>query len=80
MEKRLKMNINTFDKVKSFVDCNSKLDGYVDVVSGRYLVDGKSLLGMFSLDLSKELEVVIDADSEKVIASLIESYKNNNLL
>lgn len=80
MKKNLKMYVNSVDKVKNFVKCNSDLDGQIDVISGRYTIDGKSIMGMFSLDLSKELDVVIEAEKEQDINDLIEAYKNNNLL
>lgn len=80
MKKSLKMLVNTIEKVKSFIDCNSRFDGNVDVVSSRYIINGKSIMGMFSLDLTDEIEVVIESDSEQDIESLIENYKATKLL
>ncbi|MDO5519226.1 MAG: HPr family phosphocarrier protein [bacterium] len=51
------ISLNSVDKVKSFVNKISKFDEEIDLVSGRYVVDAKSLLGIFSLDLSKPIEL-----------------------
>ena len=45
--------LNTTDSVKNFVSTISKYDYEMDLRSGRYVVDAKSLLGIFSLDLNK---------------------------
>lgn len=57
-----KIKITTIDDVKQFVN-TVMLYGYdIDVVSGRYTVDAKSLMGLFSLDLSAELGLRIHSD------------------
>lgn len=53
------ISLDTFDKIKKFVNITSNLDYELDLVSGRYEVDGKSIMGIFSLDLSKPIEVII---------------------
>lgn len=57
-----KIRINTIEDVKSFVSVVCGVDYDVDILSGRYAVDAKSLLGIFSLDLSKDLELRIHSD------------------
>lgn len=52
--------INQLSDVKNVVEAFSKCKGEVSVYSGRYIVDGKSLMGLFSLDLSKPIKVEID--------------------
>lgn len=58
--------INTIDSVKDFVNaanrCNS---GDIYVVSGRYVVDAKSIMGIFSLDLTNELIVYSENCTEE---------------
>ena len=61
--KTVKISLNTIDKVKSFVNDISKFDVDFDLVSGRYVIDAKSIMGIFSLDLSKPIELNIHADS-----------------
>ncbi len=58
-----KININTINDVKEFVSIVSKCDYDVDIVSGRYAIDAKSIMGIFSLDLSKELTLNIHSDN-----------------
>lgn len=75
-QKKVKLLINSIEKVKRFVNINTNLLGDIDVCSGKYVIDGKSIMGCFSLDLSKELDVVITADSTEDIDHIIEEYKN----
>ena len=60
--KTVKININTINDVKDFVTIVSRCDYDVDIVSGRYAIDAKSIMGTFSLDLSKELTLNIHSD------------------
>lgn len=52
-----KVMLNSIDKVKQFVNVTSKVDGDVFLQSGRYIVDAKSIMGIFSIDLTKPLEM-----------------------
>ena len=54
--------LNTVTDVKTFVNVVSKYDFDVDLVSGRYAIDGKSIMGIFSLDLSKPIRVEVRSD------------------
>lgn len=60
----LKVKINTINDVKKFVNTINKYDFDVDVISGRYAIDAKSIMGIFSLDLSKELVMKAHTDDE----------------
>lgn len=53
------ITLPTVQDVKTFVQISSKISSDIDIVSGRYKIDGKSIMGMFSLDLSKPLSVEI---------------------
>lgn len=55
----MRVKFNTFDKVNQFIRTTTSLESDVFVKSGKYIVDGKSVMGIYSLDLSKELEVEI---------------------
>lgn len=71
--KELKIKINTINDVKKFVNVVSKYEYDVDVVSGRYAIDAKSIMGLFSLDLSKEIDMKIHSDNcENLLAELQE--------
>ena len=60
--KTVKISLNSIDKVKAFVNEISKFDCDFDLVSGRYVIDAKSIIGIFSLDLSKPTDFNIHAD------------------
>lgn len=53
----LKIRLNTINDVKEFVNITNRYDFDIDLVCGRYAIDGKSIMGIFSLDLSKVIEV-----------------------
>lgn len=52
------LSLNSFNKVKDFVNAIIPLDIDVNLISGRYVVNAKSVMGIFSLDLSKPVEAV----------------------
>ena len=60
--KTVQISLNSIDKVKAFVNEISKFDCDFDLVSGRYVIDAKSIMGIFSLDLSKNIDLNIHAD------------------
>ena len=60
--KTVKISLNSIDKVKAFVNEISKFDCDFDLVSGRYVIDAKSIMGIFSLDLSKPIDLNFHAD------------------
>ena len=62
--KTVKISLNSIDKVKSFVNEITKFDNEFDLVSGRYVIDAKSIMGIFSLDLSKPIDLNIKAEKE----------------
>ncbi len=62
--KKVLVSINSIEKVKSFVRDVSDIDCELDLISGRYVVDAKSMLALFSLDLSQPIELAIHADDE----------------
>ena len=60
--KTVQISLNSIDNVKSFVNEITKFDNDFDLVSGRYVIDAKSIMGIFSLDLSKPIELNIHAE------------------
>ena len=64
--KTVMISLNSIDKVKSFVNDISKFNFDFDLVSGRYVIDAKSIMGIFSLDLSKPIELNIHAEGENL--------------
>lgn len=60
--KKVTVSLASINDVKSFVNIVTKYDFDVDLSSGRYVVDAKSIMGIFSLDLSQPIEVNIQSD------------------
>lgn len=60
--KTIKISLNSIDKVKEFVNEVTKFDTDFDLVSGRYVIDAKSIMGIFSLDLSKPIDLNVHGE------------------
>ena len=60
--KTVQISLNSIGKVKSFVNTISQFDYDFDLISGRYVIDAKSIMGIFSLDLSKPIDLTIHAE------------------
>lgn len=68
------IRINTINDVKNFVTIVTKCSYDVDIISGRYAIDAKSIMGIFSLDLSKELELRVHSDNCDELMEELDSY------
>jgi len=64
--KSVDISLNSIDKVKNFVNLINRFDYDFDLVSGRYVIDAKSIMGIFSLDLSKPIALNIYADDKDI--------------
>ena len=53
------IRLNSFDEILEFVKVTENLDYDIKLSSGDYVVDGKSILGIFILDLSDKIQVSI---------------------
>ena len=62
--KTVQISLNSIGKVKSFVNAITQFDFDFDLMSGRYVIDAKSIMGIFSLDLSKPIELTIHESDE----------------
>lgn len=62
--KSLNIKLDSIDKVKDFVNVINTFDGDFDLASNRYVVDAKSIMGIFSLDVSTVLRLDVHDDSE----------------
>lgn len=73
--KTVSISLNSIDKVKSFVNDITRFDNDFDLVSGRYVIDAKSIMGIFSLDLSKPIDLNIHAeDNIEEILTALDAY------
>ncbi len=72
--KELTVKISTINDVKNFVS-TVMLFGYdIDLISGRYAIDAKSIMGIFSIDLSKELKLVAHTNDTAELEEAIAQY------
>lgn len=69
------ININTIEKVKNFVKIVSNFKEDIDVISGRFILDAKSIMGLFSLDLSKNIKVMIHTNDKDVYEKFLENME-----
>ena len=69
---QISFDTDTLAKVKSFVNEVTKFDNEFDLVSGRYVVDAKSIMGIFSLDFTKPITLNIHTDEnvDKILDTL----------
>ena len=74
--KTVKISLNSIDKVKTFVNEINQFESEFDLVSGRYVIDAKSIMGIFSLDISKPIDLNIHTDGEELeqVIARLESY------
>lgn len=72
----MKIKFETFEKVNQFIRVITNYESDIDLVSGRYVVNAKSAMGVYSLDLSKELELNIyekvEGETERLVQALRE--------
>ncbi len=79
MTKDIKISLENENQIIKFVQMNSKSSCQVDVRSGHSYIDGKSIIGLLSLNLLKPLYVSVIGDSNK-ITDLIDGYQEYNLV
>ena len=73
--KTVQISLNSIDKVKSFVNAITQFNFDFDLISGRYVIDAKSIMGIFSLDLSKPIDLAIHAgDTDNEVLEVLKPY------
>lgn len=72
--KSVQISLNSIEKVKSFVNDIAKFDTDFDLVSGRYVIDAKSIMGIFSLDLSKPINLNVHSEDDEAILAVLSQY------
>ncbi len=75
--REVQISLRTIEEVKEFVQTITMFDGDFELISGEYIVDAKSILGLFSVDLSKPVTLRIDVNDSKMneVLTVIEKYK-----
>ena len=73
--KTVKVSLNSIDKVKAFVNDISGFNAEFDLIAGRYVIDAKSIMGIFSLDISKPIELnIYPQDNLEEIMEALKPY------
>ena len=72
--KEVNILLGTINDVKVFVNSVSKYDFDVDLVSGRYAIDAKSIMGIFSLDLSKTIKMQVYSDNAEEFMNEVKAF------
>ena len=74
--KTVQISLNSIDKVKSFVNAITQFEFDFDLISGRYVIDAKSIMGIFSLDPPKPIDLNIHADGAALdsVMEIIDKY------
>ena len=70
----VQINLNSIDKVKAFVHSVNTFNTEFDLVSGRFVIDAKSNMGIFSLDLSKPINLTIYNDDDAEIMERLKPF------
>ena len=71
----MKILIDSISKVKEFNNLAVKFPCEIDIISGRYIIDGRSLMGLFSLDLGKPVEMKFDKKYEDLAKLLFSKFE-----
>lgn len=70
----VQISLNSIDKVKAFVNEIAQFDYDFDLISGRYVIDAKSIMGIFSLDLSKPITLNIHTEQTQEVLDKLAPY------
>lgn len=79
MRNEYTINLNTVADIKRFSQIIDKISYPVDVESGRYCVDAKSVMGLLSIDLSKDIRVIVRGAVEPMTAYALENFNQMTL-
>ena len=72
--KTVLVSLPIVEKVKKFNTKIFPLEGDFDIGTGRYIVDARSIMGIFSLDLSKPVSLTINSDNEEEVVEAIREF------
>ena len=78
METERYVNLNSIERVKNFVNQIVKIESDIDLISGRYTLDSKSIMAIFSVNLNNKLKLILHSDDEDEIRKfneIAEEYK-----
>lgn len=68
------IKLSTIEDIRKFVDIVTRQDYDIDLSSGRYVVDAKSIMGIFSLDLMNKILLTAHTDDVEDLKKALEAY------
>ena len=71
MNTKVEIRLNHFDKIKKFLTEVTKFSSDIDLIRDRYVIDAKSSIGIFTIDLSVPVTVQIHSDNDKEIEAFL---------
>lgn len=71
---KYKIKLNGINDVKEFVNITFKAEHDVDLICGKYYIDGKSIMGIFSLSLDQPIEMELDDEDAKMLKSQLDKF------
>ncbi|MBN1623650.1 MAG: HPr family phosphocarrier protein [Clostridia bacterium] len=74
MKHEFDIKFNSISEVKDFVDIVAGFNYDIDLVSGRYVIDAKSIMGIFSLDLNKPIKLVAYSENVDALKEAVSQY------
>ncbi|MBR1529239.1 MAG: HPr family phosphocarrier protein [Oscillospiraceae bacterium] len=69
-----KIKLSNFADVQVFVNTITRFPFDIDLVSGRYIIDAKSIMGIYSLDLNNEIELRAHTEDAEELFAAIDQY------
>ncbi len=70
----VQIKLSSIQDVRNFVDIVSRYEMEIDLASGRYVVDAKSIMGIFSLDLLKPITLTAHGDKTDDLMEALKPY------
>lgn len=71
---KCRIKLNSVNDVKEFVNITFKAEHDVDLICGKYYIDGKSIMGIFSLSLEQPIEMKLDDEDAKTLKSQLDKF------
>lgn len=72
--KKVEISLSTIESVRQFVNVVSKYNIDIDLSSGRYIVDAKSIMGIFSLDLMNPITMTVHSDDVDALFAELDAF------
>lgn len=74
MKHEIDIKFNSISEVKDFVDIVAGFNYDIDLMSGRYIIDAKSIMGIFSLNLNKPIKLAAYTEDPSQLKEAIKQY------